>query len=476
MSRETQLAKNTAIISIGTILPKAAAFITLPVLTGWLTQEEYGTYDLVTVMVSLLLPALVLRVHDAAFRFLIDSRNDDERTRAIISDIYAVIVPVSLFALLVLFFTLGAIADALARLLVCFYFLADIFSVSLRQIARGLGRPLDYSVSAVVSAAGKVVFALALVLGAGLGLYGAVVSLAASSACSVVYLSVRLRIWRYISLKYINRELLRQMLGYSWPLVPNEVALWVVRMADRVIITAFMGLAANAVYAVATKIPQLISLAQGAFTLAWQENATIASKDEDAKAYYTSMFKTMYGLQAGFFGAVMAASPLLFLLLIRGDYNDAYQYIPLLCLGTFFSTMATFLGGIYIAHMKSKSVGITTTVAAAVSVALDVALIGPFGLWAPAAAMFASFLVLFVYRAIDVRKTVAIEYDLKYMTIVTAVLVLECVLCAQRSLPFDAANCFLAAGSFIAFNMPVIKAVARKVSTRIRNKQSSKGR
>ena len=74
MSREAQLAKNTAIISIGTILPKAAAFVTLPVLTGWLTQEEYGTYDLVTVMVSLLLPALVLRVHDAAFRFLIDSR------------------------------------------------------------------------------------------------------------------------------------------------------------------------------------------------------------------------------------------------------------------------------------------------------------------------------------------------------------------------------------------------------------------
>ena len=56
MSREGKLAKNTLIISIGTFLPKLASFITLPILTGYLTQVEYGTYDLITILVSLLLP------------------------------------------------------------------------------------------------------------------------------------------------------------------------------------------------------------------------------------------------------------------------------------------------------------------------------------------------------------------------------------------------------------------------------------
>ena len=62
--------KNTLILSLGTFLPKFAAFITLPILTGQLTKVEYGTYDLVTVMVSLLLPAATLQIQAAAFRLL----------------------------------------------------------------------------------------------------------------------------------------------------------------------------------------------------------------------------------------------------------------------------------------------------------------------------------------------------------------------------------------------------------------------
>ena len=56
MSREGKLAKNTLILSIGTFLPKLASFVTLPILTGYLTQTEMGIYDLITILESLLLP------------------------------------------------------------------------------------------------------------------------------------------------------------------------------------------------------------------------------------------------------------------------------------------------------------------------------------------------------------------------------------------------------------------------------------
>jgi O-antigen/teichoic acid export membrane protein len=51
MGRETKLAKNTFILAIGTFLPKFAAFITLPILTGCLTKDEIGRYDLITTLV-----------------------------------------------------------------------------------------------------------------------------------------------------------------------------------------------------------------------------------------------------------------------------------------------------------------------------------------------------------------------------------------------------------------------------------------
>ena len=84
MSRESALAKNTAILAIGVFLPKVASIIILPILTGYLTMEEYGTYDLITVLVSMLLPAVTLQIQTAAFRYLIDVRDDVEQGTTII--------------------------------------------------------------------------------------------------------------------------------------------------------------------------------------------------------------------------------------------------------------------------------------------------------------------------------------------------------------------------------------------------------
>ena len=104
MSREGKLAKNTLILSIGTFLPKLASFITLPILTGCLTQEDYGVYDLITVLVSLLLPAATLQIQTAAFRYLIDIHDDETGCKSIITNIFAFIVPVSAISLLILYF------------------------------------------------------------------------------------------------------------------------------------------------------------------------------------------------------------------------------------------------------------------------------------------------------------------------------------------------------------------------------------
>ena len=49
-SREGNLVKNTFVLSLGTILPKIATFVTLPILTGeYITQGELGIYDIIIV-------------------------------------------------------------------------------------------------------------------------------------------------------------------------------------------------------------------------------------------------------------------------------------------------------------------------------------------------------------------------------------------------------------------------------------------
>ena len=461
MSREGKLAKNTLILSIGTFLPRFASFITLPILTGCLTKAEMGTYDLITILESLFLPTATLQIQAAAFRFLIDAREDAKKVREIITNIALFIIPVSLASLTILYFCLY-MADGPIRILICLYFMFDILSSAERQVCRGLTRNLYYSISAIISSLGKMIFIVICVYWLKTGLLGTVVALFVASLFSFLYLFFFGGIYKYIDPKCFNRELLGEMLRYSWPMVPNSMSAWVMRVSDRIVVTAFMGVAANAVYAVANKIPSLLNIAQATFTMAWQENASVVSKDRDASEYYSSMFRVMFDLMAGFFGLLIAATPILFRLLIRGDYAEAYNQIPILFVAMFFFSMSTFLGGIYVAYKRSKSVGITTMAAAACNLIVDLALIRFIGLYAASGSTLVSYLFLFVYRCIDVQRIVRVRYSVRHIVMMLAIMVTESVLCFKQKPVLNVINLLISVVVFFVFNKTFVLAVVKK--------------
>lgn len=454
MKREAKLAKNSFIIGIGTFLPKVAVFITMPILTGYLTKEEYGTYDLILVLVTFILPVATLQIQTAAFRFLIDVRKDEFETKKIITNIYFFIILASLFVLLVLFFFLPT-QSMLIRFLICIYFFLDILLNAARQCARGLGRNIDYSISAFTSSFGNVVFLLLFVWYLKGGLLGAIIAMLLTEALSLMIISSRVRLFRFIDLSLLNLNKIKELIRYSWAMVPNTMSLSVMRVSDRFVVTAVMGIAANAVYSAANKIPNILSIAQNTFTMAWQENASIASKDDDAVKYYSSMFRTMFDLMAGFLGLLICATPLLFVLLIRGDYGEAYFQMPLLFLAMFFYSMSSYLGGIYVAYKDIKSVGITTTAAAACNLFVDIALIRRIGLFAASGSTFVSYLFLFVFRLFNVKKLVDIQYNSRHMFMVFGILVVESILCYLQKPLLNVINIALGLVIFMILNRKV---------------------
>ena len=118
------------------------------------------------------------------------------------------------------------------------------------------------------------------------------------------------------------------------------------------------------------------------FVFAWQENASLASKDSDADTYYADMFDSIFGILVGIMALLIAATPILFWLLIRGDYKEAYYQMPILFMGKLISSMASFIGGIYVAHKKTRSVGVTTILAAACNLVIDLVFVHKIGIFA----------------------------------------------------------------------------------------------
>ena len=283
---------------------------------------------------------------------------------------------------------------------------------------------------------------------------------------------LRSKIYHYFSAESINKECLKNLLAYSWPLIPNSMCMWVMNLSDRLIVTGILGVGVNAVYAIANKFPSLLTLAQTTFTMAWQENASMVSKDDDADKYYSSMFQTMFDLIAGFFGVLMAVTPLLFILLIKGDYDDAYNHIPILFMGMFFYSLSAFLGGIYSAYKKTLSVGVTTMIAAILNLVIDLALINWIGLYAASVSTLASHLFLFVFRIIDVRKLVKIKFSVRHLVMVLLLIIMECFLCFQRSFWLDIANFIISTAAFFLLNHSFVKSVWKKMKSILAKRRS----
>ena len=458
MNREKALAKNTFIIAIGTFLPKFSSIITLPIVTGGLTKAEMGTYDLISTLVSLFLPVATLQIQSAAFRFLIDVREDEKETKRIITNIISFILPTSLIALTILYLCLGNVSLVI-RWLICLYFFSDILMLSTQQIVRGLSNNKLYSASSVtISFSNMLLIVLTISVGKQ-GLVGVLASITIATTIGLILLLVKGHILSRIDLSLLSRKTLLEMLSYSWPMIPNSLSNWVLSFSDRAVLTAFMGLEANAIYSVANKIPALFTTVQGTFVFAWQENASLASKDSDADTYYAEMFDSIFGILVGIMALLIAATPILFWLLIRGDYKEAYYQMPILFMGMLFSSMASFIGGIYVAHKKTRSVGVTTILAAACNLVIDLVFVHKIGIFAASISTLVSYVFLTIYRMVDVQKFQKVKFNTGRFCLLIALLVLMCAICWIDTVALNVLNIILGCIIAVVVNRKIMKSI-----------------
>lgn len=85
MSRKTELAKNTAILTVGKLCTQCISFFLLPLYTAILSTEEYGTFDLLVTYSALLLPLVNWQLDQGLFRFMLDYRGNKEEESKLLS-------------------------------------------------------------------------------------------------------------------------------------------------------------------------------------------------------------------------------------------------------------------------------------------------------------------------------------------------------------------------------------------------------
>ena len=420
MNRQKELAKNTLILTVGKISTQFVSFMLLPLYTALLIPAEFGIVDLFNTYIILLIPIFNWQFDNGLFRFMIDFRNDHDGQKRLFSTVFVTnIIQAGVY--LILFAVFQNYIKSEYKIFLAIDVVATIFINTLLQFPRGLGKNSVYSkgsfISAVVTILLNVVFIAMLRWGA----YGMFIATILGKFITIVYLFIAMKTWDYFSFRAVDKTVFKSVSKYSFPLVPNQMAWWVVGASDRMVISHFISVAANGIYSVANKFSAVFVTFFNIFILSWTESVTLHVKDDDRDVFLTDVINKMFNLFAAANIGIIAFMPFVFRVLINEQYNDAYYQIPILMIAVLFQVVVGLYSVIYVALKKSTEIAKTSFMASVINLSIDLILIKVIGLYAASVSTLVAYAAMAIYRYFDVKKYVNVCFKRRNLIITISV-------------------------------------------------------
>ena len=400
MREVKNLTKNTVIFAIGSFSVKLIQFFLMPLVTGVMTQSDYGLSESLVSLVELLLPILTLGLQDAVFRF---SMKDDVDQKKVISS--TMIIVVAGFFLIALG---SGIASIFLNYRYCILFALLFVCVALSnvwgQYVRGIGRVKTFAVSGIVQAVALAISTAIFVYKLRWGGEGYMLAMLCGYASSLLILFTVGGVYKGLSFRNWDKEVIKPMLRYALPLIPNNLSWWFVQVVNRYILIYFAGTAAAGVFVANSKMASFINIFGTIFLQAWTISSVKAITQSDRGKFNSDVFR-VYSL----FLQVVACGLLLILpflssFLLRGEFADTWRYSALPIFTAILSCYTAFFGAYYGAALKSKMVMVSTLIGALVNVVLAVLLTWLWGIVGSLVASIVSYFVITLIRIIDTQK------------------------------------------------------------------------
>lgn len=426
MSKEKQLIKNTAIITIGKVCTQFISFFLLPLYTAIFTTDEYGLVDLFNTIVACILPIVSLQIEQGLFRFLIDKREDNEGKTKLITSTAVLFLFQTLIYVLIYSVAQKYIHSEYKHFLLL-NVIASMSSGLMLQLARGLGKNKEYSIGSFIVAGFTVILNVLLIVGLGFRVEGMFLSIFIANMLASIYLFFACKTHKYINVGAFKPSILKNMLKYSVGLIPNAISWWVINVSDRAIISGLLSIGANGIYAAANKFSGVYINAYNIFNIAWTESAAVNIDNEDRDKYFTNIINTGFQVFGSIALLVIAVTPFIFPLIINSKFGEAYNQIPLLMLASLFNVGVGLVSVIYVAKKRSLDISKTSFIAAVINIVVNLLLIKHIGLYAASISTIVAYLTMFVYRAVDCKKYVDFKMDIKNLSVLAIAFVLTFV-------------------------------------------------
>lgn len=424
-NRNQQLVKGTLIYAIGNFGSKFLSFLIAPLYTYYINPSQMGQYDLITTTIGLLTPFLTLQIGEATYKWIITNRT---KSQEYMSVAYQLIMMTSCLSALII-----AIVNHFIPIPFCGYFVALLiigrFADQMQRVLRALGRQKLFAGLGILNTFVFLIINVFQICVLNRGVEAILASSIISNAVVILAVSIcepRVLPGRYLFKK--NSTLLKQMIEFSAPLLPNVMNWWVISSSDRYIVDFFLGTAANGILSMSHKFPTLLQLVNSMFYNSLQDLALGDKRSIKGDTYYSKVFETYYLFLFGLLLPLIPATRIVIEVLMNESYHSSALYTAWMYIGVAFQGLSSFLGIGYLKNNNTKGASKTSIYAAIVNAVSHIIMIRFVGLHAAGLSTLLGFAVMTFIRLKETRQSLCIKVDsIKFMFVIMATIVMSLV-------------------------------------------------
>lgn len=414
-----KLISDTSAFALCRFASRAITFILLPLYTAVLSTAEYGISDAVLTTINLLAPILTLCISESILRmtFEVDFKKNELFWNATVF----ILVGTALLC------SLTYIAKILK---ISFYdywwefiLIFTLFNIdqNISYFSRALNKVKVIAFVGVVQTITIVSCNILFLLVFKLGLYGYFLSTIIGYLVAIILNFIIGKLYLYIFPLRINRSLVKKMLIYSAPLVVTNIAWWINTSADKYMVEYFLGVDQRGLYAVAYKIPLILTTLTTIFTDSWRLTA-YEDNSTDFPRFFSSVLNKLFGFCTLCCSFLIAFSEVLAKLLFSKEFFISWRCVPFLLMAFAFSTLSGFLASLFTKSKLTGKMSISTVSGCLVNIILNLVLIPRYGINAAGFTTFLAFFVTWTIRFLQSEKIISITINVKNFIIETIVL------------------------------------------------------
>ena len=435
---------DSIVYGIGNVGQKLAGMLLVPIYTRFLVPNDYGILAITTSVVSVLGTVLGMGLNGSIVRLYHDESDSSASTRGaeLLGAGFVAYLSLGLPICLALTIMGAPVFGALFKSMPFYPYLIlaiwTAFFARAPMIPLGLLRARRQATLYVTISLGKLLLSfagvIALVVGFGLGVYGAVMGTFVVSALFfawTMYYVIREARGKQLHLRSAGLALL----SFGIPLIPHALSGWMLEASDRYVLERMTTLSDVGIYNFGYQVGSIGKLVLMAVSFAWVPiYYGLAKKDaSQASALGGRVFTVILLMISSVTVAVMLFANEVVGLLGTKGYLEATQIVPTIAFAYLMQGMYSISAVVMLQSKRTRTLAMISVPCAAVNIGLNILLIRWLGVMGAAYATLISFSLLWIVTHFVAQSIFRIQYE--YGRIATIVALVGGIYLALLAIP-----------------------------------------